>query len=64
VIVLYIAVMIITAGMIGGVRDGMEGVLDLATIIFWPVALAFWTLYWIIKSLYRFGQWLGKGLDG
>lgn len=59
VTVLYFVGAAVAVGVIGGVRDEMDGIADLATIILWPVALALLVFAKAAKALYRIGRNFG-----
>lgn len=53
---LYLFCSVITAGVIGGVRDEMEGIGDMFVIAFWPAALIFLILNKIFNLFYKLGR--------
>lgn len=53
---LYIVCMAIAAGIRGGVRDEMDGVLDLLAISLWPVWLAGFMLWFAFTILFLLGR--------
>lgn len=59
VTVLYFVGAAVAVGVIGGVRDEMDGIADLAAIILWPAALALWIFAKAAKALYRIGRYFG-----
>lgn len=59
-LLIYLVGAVLTAGLIGGVRDEMEGIGDMAVILFWPLALVFLPLKWLLKGCYALGRWLGR----
>lgn len=56
-VVLYILGALVTAGVIGGVRDEMDGIGDMAIIVFWPVALAWGLLSRVSQACFALGRW-------
>lgn len=58
-IALYLIGAVATAGVIGGVRDEMDGIADLAAIVFWPVALALLVVWKACKAIYNIGRHFG-----
>ncbi len=55
-IVAYVLGALITAGFISGVRDEMDGIADLATIVCWPAALVIFLLIKASYACYAIGQ--------
>lgn len=58
--ILYIIGAVITAGAIGGVRDEMEGIGDMACILFWPIALLVYVVFHVLLFLYNIGKFFKK----
>lgn len=56
----YIVGAIVAAGVTGGVRDEMDGIADIATIVFWPVVLMLWGAAKAFKVIYLIGRCLGR----
>lgn len=59
-LVFYIVGLGVTAGVIGGVRDEMDGIADIAIILFWPLAaiVVAFAKAWCI--FYALGRWVGR----
>ena len=56
----YVVGMIVTNGYIGGVRDEMDGILDMAIILFWPVSLVVFVLIRVFKLFDSLGKMLKR----
>ncbi len=59
-LLIYLAGAVLTAGFIGGVRDEMDGIGDMAVILLWPLALVYLPLKWFLKGCYALGRWFGR----
>lgn len=60
---LYVFGALVAAGFTGGIRDEMDGITDWAIIIFWPVALAGWIVYLLMKIPFALGRLLRGNKD-
>lgn len=58
VVAAYLVGAIVAAGVVGGVRDEMDGIGDIAKILFWPVALVLWGTVKVCKAIYGIGRYL------
>lgn len=59
-LLVYLLGAAVAAGVTGGVRDEMEGIGDLAIILFWPLALVIWGIKKLFKGCYALGRWLKR----
>lgn len=59
-VVLYIVGMVISAGAVGGVRDGPDGIIDIVMIVCWPGAVIGGMFLLLGGILYKLGDWLGN----
>ena len=53
-IAIHIACMIVASGIRGGVRDEMDGIIDMLAIALWPIWIAgflIWTAYTVLFSV-------------
>ena len=51
---IYIACMIVASGIRGGVRDEMDGIIDMLAITLWPIWIAgflIWAAYTVLFSV-------------
>lgn len=62
VAVIYFVGAVTTSGVIGGIRQEMEGVGDLVVVYFWPVSCVLWLAVQIYRLIYRAGERLGNQL--
>lgn len=53
----YVIVMAITAGMIGGIND-RSVTFDFLRILFWPITLILWAAYLFLFFWYKVGGWI------
>lgn len=54
-ILMYIIGALIAAGITGGIRDEMDGLLDMFVIFFWPLALCGWVIYRVVAVFIQIG---------
>ncbi len=58
--IIYIVGFAVACGYTGGVRDEMDGLVDMAIIVFWPLYLATVILRILGLIPYKFGRLLRK----
>lgn len=59
-VAIYISCMIIASGIRGGVRDEMDGIIDILAIALWPIWLSCFVCWFIYHILFN----VGKSLSG
>jgi hypothetical protein len=53
---LYICIMAFVYGFIGGIRDEMDGLGDMAKMVFWPIWIGFHIIAFVIRLLNSLGR--------
>lgn len=56
----YVAVMIMVGGFIGGIRDEMDGIGDMAIVLFWPIWLSCKIIALVFRILFSVGRGFNK----